>query len=100
MGETATRILLGFVIAGAVVLAAGVVTLIWLLATGMQGQGNPAAGGPATLALADGERILDMARGPDDLVLLLRRADGSQVLRTIDPRDGRTLHELPVVSAP
>ncbi|WP_027136243.1 hypothetical protein [Geminicoccus roseus] len=108
MGETATRILLGFVIAGAVVLVAGIVVLIWLLASGTprddgarpgaaQVGSAPSTDRGAALHLAPGERIMSMARGPDDLVFLLEAADGSQILRLVDPASGDTLRELPVV---
>lgn len=100
MGETATRILLGFVIAGAVVLVAGIVVLIWLLSTGWQGGGARSTDQPASLQLERGARIVSMARGPEDLVLLLEQADGSQVLRIIDPVSGAELRDLPVVPAP
>ena len=99
MGETATRILLGFVIAGAIVLAAGVITLIWLLATRPQGGGTtPAA--PPSLALAAGERILSLARGPDDILLLIQRTDGGQALRLVDPKTGAMVRDIPVTVAP
>lgn len=100
MSETATRILLGFVIAGAIVLVTGVILLIWLLATGTQGDSARSTDRPAALHLEMGQRIVTMARGPDDLALLLEQADGSQILRLIDPTHGTTLHELPVVETP
>ena len=52
MSETATRILLGFVIAGAFLLVAGVVVLIWMLTTGAQGRGSGQVGNDAVLHLA------------------------------------------------
>ena len=100
MSETATRILLGFVIAGAVLLAAGVVILIWMLITGAQPRNGSKVDPAATLHLARGERIVQIARGKDDLVLLLEDADHRQVLRLIDPFSGRTMGELPVTTAP
>ncbi|WP_159716384.1 hypothetical protein [Geminicoccus flavidas] len=100
MGETATRILLGFVIAGAVVLVAGVVLLIWLLATGAQGRRAPATDEPPVVRLAPGQRILSLSRGPDDLAILLEDEAGRQVLRLLDPDSGATLHDLPVTTAP
>jgi hypothetical protein len=100
MGETATRILLGFVIAGAVVLVAGIVLLIWLLATGAQDRRQPATDEPPVVRLAPGQRILDLSRGPDDLMLLLEDQEGRQVLRLLDPDSGAVLHDLPVTTAP
>ena len=100
MSETATRILLAFVIVGGIVLVAGTIVLIWLLTTGTQGGSARGMDRPAALQLDAGERIVSMARGPDDLVLLLERSDRRQVLRTIDPASGALLHELPVVQAP
>ena len=99
MGETATRILLGFVIAGALVLAAGVVILIWLLTTGVQGDKAQTTGGTAIMRLGDGERITAVARGADDIVLLLEHADGRQEVRTIDPATGTMLFGLKVENA-
>lgn len=99
MGETATRILLGFVIVGAIVLVAGVVALGWLLATGDHRGSARSTDRPVTLPLQAGSRIVSVARGPDDVALLVEAADGRQVLRLVDPATGATLQELPVVPA-
>ena len=100
MGETATRILLGFVIAGAVLLTVGLIVLIWLLASGVQGGRTDSVSVPPVLSLSEGERIVTIARGPDDIVLLVQQPDGRQLLRRIDPDRGDVLGELPVVTAP
>ena len=99
MGETATRILLGVVIAGAAVLVVGLILLIWLLANGVQGRQVQSDRPTPILSLSQGERIVTMARGPDDLVLLIENASGRQALRRIDLNSGAMLGEI-VVSAP
>jgi hypothetical protein len=99
MGETATRILLGFVIVTGVVIVVGVVALGWLIATGAHRGSARSTDRPATLPLQAGSRIVSMARGPDDLALLVEAADGRQILRLVDPATGATLQELPVVPA-
>ncbi len=91
MDEKLIRSLKRVVVAGAVLIAAGMGLLVWLL---LQRQRVAAEPAPATLALPADARIGQMVGSGNQLILLGEAPDGRRFLAVLDLTTGRRRHLL------
>ncbi len=91
MDEKLIRSLKLVVVAGAVLIAAGIGLLVWLL---LQRQRVAAEPAPTTLALPADARIGQMVGSGNQLILLGEAPDGRRFLAVLDLTTGRRRHLL------
>ena len=91
MDEKLIRSLKLVVVAGAVLIAAGIGLLVWLL---LQRQRVAAEPAPTTLALPAEARIGQMVGSGNQLILLGEAPDGRRFLAVLDLTTGRRRHLL------
>jgi hypothetical protein len=93
LDEKLIRSLKLVVVAGAVLIAAGIGLLVWLLLL-LQRQRVAAEPAPTTLALPADARIGQMVGSGNQLILLGEAPDGRRFLAVLDLTTGRRRHLL------
>jgi hypothetical protein len=104
--DNVSSLLKAFVIGGGILLVAGTILLVVLIALGVGRDPEPApatpavAIGPVDLALPAGARIVQMSTGGDRLFLLAEDEAGRQFLAVVDALTGERLSLIRVRAEP
>jgi hypothetical protein len=104
--DNVSSLLKAFVIGGGIVLVAGTILLVVLIALGVGQDPEPAratpaaAIGPVDLALPAGARIVQMSTDGDRLLLLAEDEAGRQFLAVVDALTGERLSLIRVRAEP
>ena len=104
--DNVPRLLKAFVIGGGILLVAGTILLVVLIALGVGQDPRPAPATPAAatrlvdLALPSGARIVQMSTDGDRLLLLAEDGAGRQFLAVVDALTGERLSLIRVRTEP